>query len=104
MRAVVVHPEGDHLPRDRPRNEQVAEDGNHAAHSTDRGAGLELVVFRDLPQRLLEAARVLFNITQGARIPWANGLVGAQACKRSIEAGVDLLFCGLRDSDTAGGA
>jgi len=44
---------------------------------------------------VLEAAAALFHITQGARIPWTNGLVSAAACKRSIEAGVDLLFGGL---------
>jgi len=46
---------------------------------------------------VLEAASALFHITQGARLPWANGLVGAEACQRSIRAGVDLLFRGLHD-------
>ncbi|MCZ6785031.1 MAG: helix-turn-helix domain containing protein [Proteobacteria bacterium] len=44
---------------------------------------------------VLEAARALFHITLGARIPWANGLVQADACLQSIQAGVDLLFRGL---------
>jgi AcrR family transcriptional regulator len=44
---------------------------------------------------VLEAASALFHITQGARIPWANGLVTPQACQRSILAGVDLLFRGI---------
>ncbi|MFP6623375.1 MAG: helix-turn-helix domain-containing protein [Myxococcota bacterium] len=44
---------------------------------------------------VLEAASALFHITQGARIPWANGLVSAKACQRSIRAGVDLLFRGI---------
>ena len=44
---------------------------------------------------LLEAARALFHVTQGARIPWANGLAGAEACLASIRAGVDLLFQGI---------
>ncbi len=44
---------------------------------------------------VLEAASALFHITQGARIPWANGLVSAKACQRSIFAGVDLLFRGI---------
>jgi AcrR family transcriptional regulator len=48
---------------------------------------------RDL--NVLDAASALFHITQGARLPWANGLIGTSACKRSIEAGVDLLFRGL---------
>jgi AcrR family transcriptional regulator len=44
---------------------------------------------------ILEAARALFHITLGARIPWANGLVKPEACRRSIQTGVDLLFDGL---------
>jgi hypothetical protein len=48
---------------------------------------------------VLEAAAALFHITQGARLPWANGLVTAQACQRSIAAGVDLLFRGLHAPD-----
>lgn len=48
---------------------------------------------RDL--NVLEAASALFHITQGARIPWANGLVSPKACQRSILAGVDLLFRGI---------
>ncbi len=48
---------------------------------------------------VLEAAAALFHITQGARLPWANGLVSAAACQRSILAGVDLLFRGLHAHD-----
>lgn len=44
---------------------------------------------------VLEAARVIFQITQGARIPWVNGLVSDEICRRSIDTGVDLLFRGL---------
>jgi len=44
---------------------------------------------------ILEAARTIFHITLGARIPWANGLVKSDACRRSIQTGVDLLFEGL---------
>ncbi len=44
---------------------------------------------------VLEAASALFHITLGARIPWANGLVSAEACQRSILAGVDLMFRGV---------
>jgi AcrR family transcriptional regulator len=44
---------------------------------------------------LVEAASAIFHMTQGARIPWANGLVSAEACQRSILAGVDLLFRGI---------
>jgi AcrR family transcriptional regulator len=50
---------------------------------------------------VLEAARVVFSITQGARIPWANGLVTDEVCRNSIQSGVDLLFKGLdRRSDS----
>ncbi len=48
---------------------------------------------------VLEAAAALFHITQGARLPWANGLVTAAACQRSILAGVDLLFQGIHSRD-----
>lgn len=44
---------------------------------------------------VLEAARVVFNITQGARIPWANGMTDAESCRQAIQKGVDLLFGGL---------
>jgi AcrR family transcriptional regulator len=50
---------------------------------------------------LLEAARALFHITQGARIPWANGLVDEAACRESIRTGVDLLFRGIRGAPAA---
>lgn len=46
---------------------------------------------------VLEAARVLFHMTHGARIPWANGLVSDQACLASIHQAVDLLFRGLAE-------
>ena len=48
---------------------------------------------------VLEAARVLFHVTNGARIPWANGLVSDEACRDSIHQAVDLLFRGV-SSDT----
>jgi AcrR family transcriptional regulator len=54
---------------------------------------------RDL--NVLQAASALFHITQGARIPWANGLVGAEACQRAILAGVDLLFRGIHAPDAS---
>lgn len=44
---------------------------------------------------VLEAARAVFHITQGARIPWANGLVSGGACRRSVQLAIDLLFSGL---------
>lgn len=44
---------------------------------------------------ILDAAAALFHITQGARIPWANGVVKAATCQRSIQNGVDILFKGL---------
>ena len=36
---------------------------------------------------VLEAASTLFHVTQGARLPWANGLVSADVCQRQILAG-----------------
>ncbi len=44
---------------------------------------------------VLEAARVLFHVTNGARIPWANGMVSDEACRDSIHQAVDLLFRGV---------
>jgi AcrR family transcriptional regulator len=44
---------------------------------------------------VLEAARVLFHVTNGARIPWANGMVSDEACRASIHQAVDLLFRGV---------
>jgi AcrR family transcriptional regulator len=44
---------------------------------------------------VLEAARALFHLTLGARIPWINGAIEAEACRRSIQSAVDLLFEGL---------
>jgi len=51
----------------------------------------------DLASRVnvLEAANALFHITLGARIAWSNGLVRAEGCRKSIEAGVNILFEGL---------
>jgi len=47
---------------------------------------------------LLQAARTLFHITQGARIPWVNGLLSDEACLDTIQRDVDLVFCGLARS------
>ena len=43
----------------------------------------------------LEAARTVFHITLGARIPWANGMLTAEDCRKSIQKGVDQLFDGI---------
>jgi len=44
---------------------------------------------------VLETAATIFHITQGARLPWLNGLVSADACRNSIQAGVDIVFSGI---------
>ena len=44
---------------------------------------------------VLETARVLFHVTNGARIPWANGLVTDEALRHSLHQAVDLLFRGV---------
>lgn len=44
---------------------------------------------------VLETARVLFHVTNGARIPWANGLVDDEALRSSMHEAVDLLFRGV---------
>ena len=68
----------------------------------DRAIGLLAEILqagrrRDLADGIdvLAAARALFHIASGARISWANGLASESACRRSIEASVDLLFSGL---------
>jgi hypothetical protein len=52
---------------------------------------------RDLAREIdvLAAARAIFHITLGARIPWANGLIDQDACLKGIREGVGLLFRGL---------
>ncbi len=45
--------------------------------------------------KVLEAAQALFHITLGARIAWSNGVVSAEGCRKSIQAGVNILFKGL---------
>ena len=44
---------------------------------------------------VLQAARTLFHITQGARIPWVNGLLSDDACLDAIRRDVELVFGGL---------
>lgn len=44
---------------------------------------------------VLAAARAIFQITVSARIPWANGLIDAEACRKSIEDSVTILFAGI---------
>lgn len=44
---------------------------------------------------VLEAANALFHITLGARIAWSNGLVSDEGCRKSVQAGVNILFEGL---------
>lgn len=69
----------------------------------DRTIGLLLEILqmgrmrKDLARDVdvLEAARVIFHLTQGSRLAWANGLVDAETCRTNIQAGVDLLFRGL---------
>jgi AcrR family transcriptional regulator len=44
---------------------------------------------------VLETARVLFHVSNGARIPWANGMVNDDALQKSMHQAVDLLFRGV---------
>ncbi len=48
---------------------------------------------------VLETARVLFHVSNGARIPWANGLVSDDALRQSMHQAVDLLFRGVAAKD-----
>ncbi len=77
----------------------------------DRTIGLLMEILqqgrmrRDLAADIdvLEAARALFHVTNGARIPWANGMVGDDACREQVHRGVDLLFRGLSAADAPDG-
>ncbi len=69
----------------------------------DRTIGLLMEILqqgrmrRDLARDVdvLEAARTLFHVTNGARIPWANGMVSDDACRASIHQALRLLFRGM---------
>lgn len=69
----------------------------------DRTIGLLMEILqrgrmkRDLAKDVdvLEAARVLFHVTHGARIPWANGMLTDDALRASVHQAVDLLFRGV---------
>jgi hypothetical protein len=54
-------------------------------------------VRHELAQELdvLAAARALFYITQGTRIPWANGQLAAEDCRRALGDSADLFLRGL---------
>lgn len=53
---------------------------------------------------VLETARVLFYVTNGARIPWANGMVADDALRDSIHQAVYLLFRGVSAQPVASSA
>jgi AcrR family transcriptional regulator len=44
---------------------------------------------------VVAAARAILQLTQGARVSWANGLLSAEECGRAVEGSVALLFRGL---------
>ncbi len=44
---------------------------------------------------VLAAARAIFHITVSARIPWANGLIDSDSCRKSIEDSMSILFVGI---------
>ncbi len=69
----------------------------------DRTIGLLMEVLQHGKQKrhldkdvdVLETARVLFHVSNGARIPWANGLVDDAALERSTAQAITLLFRGV---------
>ena len=69
----------------------------------DRTIGLLMEILqqgrmrKDLAKHVdvLEAARTIFHITNGARIPWANGMVTDDAYRASIDEALELIFRGL---------
>lgn len=48
---------------------------------------------------VLTASHTLYHTASGARSSWANGLLGEEACRDTIEASVDLLFRGLASGE-----
>jgi AcrR family transcriptional regulator len=52
---------------------------------------------KDLAKGLdvLEAARTVFHITQGARLPWLNGAMSDEECLIAIQQDVAMLFRGI---------
>lgn len=48
---------------------------------------------------LLAAAQAIFHVTTGARIAWVNDQLSTEACRRSIDAAVELVFRGLSASE-----
>ena len=81
------------------RDDRIACDWQETAADIITGRMSERIGHRTASGDVLEAARVLFNITQGARISWANGLVASDVCRQAIQTGVDLLFSGVEASD-----
>lgn len=69
----------------------------------DRTIGLLMEILqqgrmrKDLDKQVdvLEAARLLFHVTNGARIPWANGMVSDDAYRKSIHQALELVFRGI---------
>ena len=43
----------------------------------------------------ISAARAVCQVTSGARIAWANGMLSADACREAVESAVELLFGGI---------
>jgi AcrR family transcriptional regulator len=52
----------------------------------------------------IAAARAVVHITSGARVAWANGLIGADECRAAIDTAVELLFRGIDARGEAGAA
>lgn len=68
----------------------------------DRSIGLLAEILQSGSQRdlapdldVLASARALFHVATGARISWANGLIGEGECRHAIDSSVDLLFSGI---------
>ena len=43
----------------------------------------------------IQAARVVIHATTGARLAWANGQIGPEECRTTLDGAVSLLFRGL---------
>ena len=51
---------------------------------------------------LFAAANALCHVATSARLAWANGLIAEDACRKAIEASVDLLFRGIENRESEG--
>jgi AcrR family transcriptional regulator len=73
----------------------------------DRSVGLLVEILQEGRLRgevaqgvdVVAAAQTLFHAASGARLAWANGLLGAEACRAAVARAVELLFRGIESRE-----